>query len=1411
MVVTFQDQSTGGPLSSWLWDFGNSSTSTVQNPTTTYFAPGTYTVKLTVTNANGNNTLTRTNYITVFASPTVDFNANNTVGCFPLPVQFTDLSTAGTGNTNTVFEWNFGDGAISIQQNPLHTYSSPGNFSVTLKVTNDKGCFKIFSKVSYIQVSAGVVTNFTNTVPLSCTPPANIDFTNASTGPGSLTYLWNFGDGTTSTLQNPSHTYIGTGSFNVTLTTTSTLGCSSTRIVNNAVVISPNVTNFSSPASVSVNTGASFTNTSNPLPVSQVWDFGDGTTSTASNPVKSYAAPGVYTVTLTGIYAGCPFTVSNSIVVVSNTLANFSSPDTISCKTPHIVNFQDLSIGAVSWLWNFGDSTATSTIQNPIHTYSNYGNFNVTLISTNAAGRKDTIIKPNFIKISRAVITVTGLPARGCIPYTINPNPNITSLSSVTSYLWNFGDGATSPLKNPSHTYNTQGTYTVSLIITTALGCSDTLTILSGVKVGTKPTVNFSATPTVACVASPVQFTDLSSAGVDEWVWDFGDLPTDTIKNPIHGFSIPGTFTVMLIAKKSGCSDSLKKVAYINILPPLSKFIATPDCSTRTKFTFTDNSTGPLTWLWNFGDGSPTSNAQNPPTHIFPSLGVYTVSLFVTNGGCSNTSTQTIRVINENPDFTSNKTTFCKKNDILFIATNINTANIKQYFWDFGDGITIGVTDSTVTHQYNNSGNFTVSLITTDFNGCKDTVTKNSYFRANGPLSNFTGTNTGGCNGLTATFNDLSTSDGVNPIISWRWDFGDGNIQTYLSPPFTHTYNTVGVFSVSLITKDASGCLDTLTINNLINSTDPSVAFSSTDTLTCPGANINWNVNATGTINNYLWNFGDGTTSTLGSPPKSYLSSGTYSVKLFVTDSYGCTDSLFKSNYIKVSSPQANFIMDDSLSSCAPFEVNFTNTSTFYSSQIWTFEPGFTSSLQNPSHYYITPGVYNAELIVTSPGGCMDTAYKTVSLFDNSGTTINYITTSGCKPQSVNFNVVTNGPSSYIWDFGDGQSQISNSPILSHTYNTPGNFIPKIILQDPTGCLIPITGMSTINIYGATAKFGLDKFQLCDKELVNFTDSTIFNDAITNYSWNFGDGGTSNLQNPSHFYSGAGFYSISLVVTTQQGCIDSIRLNNVLKIIASPDVRIDGDSIVCLTTPIQLFGNFNIPDTSVVTWNWNFDNGVNSTLQNPPIQIYTSSGNYITTLITTNSSGCKDTTIKNIRIHPLPSVSMPPDITTIAGSPITIPAIYSGNMNSYLWTPSKFLSCTTCPTPEVTPDYNVLYTVAFSDSNNCSNTGSILIKTLCKNAKVFVPNTFSPNGDGNNDVFYPRGSGIDRVKVLRIFNRWGEIVFEKYDFPINDELKGWDGKWKGKKSNPDVYVYQLELYCLNGELLTYNGNVALIQ
>ena len=108
------------------------------------------------------------------------------------------------------------------------------------------------------------------------------------------------------------------------------------------------------------------------------------------------------------------------------------------------------------------------------------------------------------------------------------------------------------------------------------------------------------------------------------------------------------------------------------------------------------------------------------------------------------------------------------------------------------------------------------------------------------------------------------------------------------------------------------------------------------------------------------------------------------------------------------------------------------------------------------------------------------------------------------------------------------------------------------------------------------------------------------------------------------------------------------------------------------------------------------------------------------------------------------------------------------------------------------------------------NAEQVRVIVLCKGAEIFIPNTFSPNGDGRNDFFYPRGRGIERIRTLRIFNRWGEVVFENREFPVNDQLAGWDGKYKNGAPQAGVYVYQAELICENGEILTYKGNIALI-
>jgi gliding motility-associated-like protein len=605
--------------------------------------------------------------------------------------------------------------------------------------------------------------------------------------------------------------------------------------------------------------------------------------------------------------------------------------------------------------------------------------------------------------------------------------------------------------------------------------------------------------------------------------------------------------------------------------------------------------------------------------------------------------------------------------------------------------------------------------------------------------------------------------------------------------------------------------MDSLTIPNLIITTDPKAIFYSGDTLACPGSNVQFVNNSTGINYTSSWSFGDGFTSTLNSPGHSYAITGLYSVKLKIIDQYGCSDSLTKPNYIKVNQPVASYTVNDSISSCTPFEVQFTNTSQYWNFVSWNLGGGI-SAMANPIQYYTNPGVYQITLVAISPGGCTDTAKGTIQVYDTAGANISYFPLYGCKPLSVNFAAFTPGPmDKYTWDFGDGFLISDTITTINHVYYSFGNFVPKVILTDPSGCIIPVAGIDTIHIKGAIIKFGLDKKFFCDSGFVSFTDSTIYNDSLSMYNWNFGDGNFSNLQNPTHQYTAPGLYTITLNVQTQNACVDTFRIVNGVKIVESPLVRIMGDSIVCVNGFLTHLGEFQRPDTSVVKWAWQFPNSNTSTLQNPLPQQYKTAGNFAVNTIATNSSGCADTATKNIRINPLPVVTLPSTITMQAGFPVLIPATYTSNVVSYNWTPPATLDCQTCPQPTAAPKFNTKYTVSFVDSNGCKNTGQVQVIVICGNINIFVPNTFSPNNDGSNDVFYIRGKGLDRVKSIRIFNRWGEVVFEQQQFPVNDPTYGWNGTYKKNKPIPDVYIYQVEVFCDNSQVIRFEGNVALIQ
>lgn len=360
--------------------------------------------------------------------------------------------------------------------------------------------------------------------------------------------------------------------------------------MNGATAAIP-VADFSAtPTSGTAPLSVTFTDLSTGTPTEWSWDFGDGITSTSQNPVHAYSADGQYTVTLiaSNVDGADTATKTNYITVGSGTLpvADFTGTPT-SGDAPLNVTFTDQSTGApTGWLWSFGDG-ATSTSQNPVHSYTATGSFDVQLIAINANG-SDTLTRTGYITVGTApqppVAAFTGTPTTGTAPLTVTFTDQ--SSNAPTSWSWDFGDGQTSTTQSPSHVYDTAGTYDVTLIVSNTAG-ADTLVQTGYITVtgGTTqpPTAAFTATPQGGYVPLShrleVTFTDQSTGtpAVSGWLWNFGDGDTSVVQSPTHAYTAAGTFIVSLIASNgtgAGTSDTAWDTLVVAVLP--SQFFTSP-------------------------------------------------------------------------------------------------------------------------------------------------------------------------------------------------------------------------------------------------------------------------------------------------------------------------------------------------------------------------------------------------------------------------------------------------------------------------------------------------------------------------------------------------------------------------------------------------------------------------------------------------------------------------------------------------------------------------------------------------------------------------------------------------------------------------------------------------------------------
>ncbi|MBX2927063.1 MAG: PKD domain-containing protein [Saprospiraceae bacterium] len=1147
--AAFNDQSTVG-ATQWLWNFGDGTTSTLQNPNHTYAAPGIYQVCLNVTGICGNGFYCTSVNVSC-APPVPDFSFFNS-GPAGLTLNFTDETT----NLPTQWQWNFGDGITSNEQNPQHTYPVAGTYLVCLSVLNGCG-FGQYCSLVQAGCSPGQVGYQATITNLS------VAFTGIASLPA-LQWQWDFGNGQTSSMQNPGHTYAVPGTYEVCLTVTNACG---------AVTVCDSITvNCVAPTagySAQINSlTVSLTDISIGNPNTWFWSFGDGATSGQTNPVHTYAAPGSYEVCLQ-VGNGC-----GSTEVCQTLVVGCAPPATgFSFQTNGLsVSLTDLSVGApMQWNWSFGNGT-TSTQQNPQVTYAAPGTYQICLQaaslcgtgqqvclnvtvncappasgfsfqsngltvlltdlsaggatqwnwtfsngnSSNLQNPQVTFAAPGSYQICLQAASVCGTGTQFCQNVTVGCAPPASAFSFETNGLtvtltdqstggpttwnWTLDNGDTSTAQNPQVTYTAPGTYEICL--QTASICGTGQQVCQNVTVScASPAAAFS----VQINGLSVTLTDLSTGAPTAWNWTLGNGNTSTVQNPQVTYTIPGTYEICLEASSlCGTGQQVCQNVTVSCAPPVAAFSLQANGLT---VTLTDQSTGaPTAWNWDFDNGT-TSTQQNPQlTYAAP--GTYEICLEASSiCGTGVQVCQSVTVSCAPPASAFSR----QVNSLTVTLTDQSTGMPTAWSWDFGNGTTSTQQNPQVT--YAAPGTYQICLVASSICGTGVQMCQSVTVSCAAPVAAFTLQ----ANGLTITLTDQSTGAPTG----WSWTVNGEEVSDLQNPQLN--LPLPGPYVVCLTANSICGTGAQVCQDIIANCAPPVSAFS----FQINGLTVTLTDQSTGSPMAWSWNFGNGTTSLQQNPQVTYAAPGTYQICFLAQSICGTGQQICQSVTVSCAPPVSAFSRQVS-SLTVTLTDQSTGTPTAWS---WNFGNGTTSTQQNPQVTYAAPGTYQICLAASSICGTGVQICQSVTVtcpapqplfsFSVNGLQVDFAESSG------------NAPTQWLWSFGDGNTSMQQNP--EHTYAAPGEYI--VCLQASSICGSNVfCDTVTINCVAPTAAFSVSTLG----QLLLFSDASSNNP--TQWLWNFGDGTISTDQNPLHLYPQNGAYQVCLIAGNACGA-DTICQN----------------------------------------------------------------------------------------------------------------------------------------------------------------------------------------------------------------------------------------------------------------------------
>ena len=956
-------------------------------------------------------------------------------------------------------------------------------------------------------------------------------------------------------------------------------------------------------------------------------------------------------------------------------------------------------------------------------------------------------------------------------------------------------------------------------------------------------TVNFPAT----CTTTPFYFRTVFPYQPTQIQWVFGPalnaigIADVTISNPVYDstwmisgkqvyrydlplvYSIPvtGTYPIKIIANNptaDGCGG-IQEIDYdlqVFKRPSAGFYFNTNGCVTSPVNFFDTSNTGGRAitqWNWNFGDAA-TATTKNP-SHTYGAQGSYLASLSVlTDIGCSSDPATRTIIITQPPQAKFGASLpNCVGRAITFTDSSTGTAGsvLTKWYWNFGDG-SPQVTSTTGTpqaHTYTSAGTYTATLKVEATSGCQSLVFTKQIIINSNPVASFTMDGNVCLPQGTANFVNGSTmSDGTGPLLTYLWNFGDGNTSTATNP--VHNFVTGGPFPVTLTATSNNGCIDD-TVRTIANIyAQPQAAFNAPSEV-CLGAPVNFSDQSTATnstVTQWAWDFGDGTTSTLQNPVKNYSVAGTYTVKLKITSSVGCVSTTATKTVIVNARPIANYTT--STPACAKRNLTFTDASVPNAGNLvkwtWNFGDGNSAVVTNPgpfTHNYANAGTFDATLQVETNNGCVSTVV-TKPIIINIVPDAGFISPEICladpsAPFMDTSKISTGSITGWQWNFGDpnanaGNPNTSTLQNPTHRYTVVGNYTATLVATSNTGCTDTIAQTFTVNGSVPLASFTVQNTnELCSNKDIIISDasSVDFGNIVrTEIYWDWTNDPTIKTTDElpaagklyTHSYPAFGApatktYTIRMISYSGISCLNVST--KTITVLAAPTLRFDAMNEICsngdpfqiteagVTNGVSGTGVFSGPGVS------------SSGLFNPTVA---GAGTHTIRYTFSSSNSCGNYIEQVLVVNPTPNAFAGPDKTLLEGGVVQLtPALNAGFPVTYTWSPPSGLDNPNSPDPLASPADDITYTLKVTSDKGCNASDQVSVRVL---KKPEIPNIFSPNGDGIHDKWVVSFLESYPGCTVEIFNRYGQRVYYSIGYS-----NPWDGTINGKVAPVGTYYY----------------------